>query len=112
MNEAAIQEKISKKKEKQKYYYDRNVRSLPSLNLNDLVIFKKNNKEWHYGKIVGIVNDRSYIIQDTFQNHFRRNRRFTAKTKNNEFNASDLLFEENVKSGHLDNAPEIQIIVR
>lgn len=58
VDKEVIQGKIQNKKEKQKYYYDRSVKSLPSSNLGDLVIFMKNGKEWHYGKIVGIVIDR------------------------------------------------------
>lgn len=99
-----------KKKGRQKYYYDRNAKSLPVLKLGDQVIFKKTGKEWHYGKIVGIVNDRSYIVRDTFENHFRRNRRFIAKTTNCDFNASDLLYEENVKCKSGENMPEINIV--
>lgn len=110
LSEEIVQEKMNNKKERQKYYYDRCAKSLPSLQVGDLVIFKKNGKEWHYGTIVGIVNDRSYIIGDSFDNHFRRNRRLIAKTKNNDFNASELLFEENVKSGISHNLPEIHII--
>ena len=60
-------------------------------------MFKKCGKEWNYGKIVSAFNKRSYIIRDTFDNYFRRNRRFIRKTKNGDFNASELLFEENVK---------------
>lgn len=110
VSEQIVQQKINNKKEKQKYYYDRGAKSLPSLQVDDLVIFKKNGKEWHYGTIVGIVNDRSYIIKDSFENHFRRNRRLIAKTKNNDFNANELFFEENVKSGIFENLPEIQIV--
>lgn len=44
VQEESIQEKIEKKNEKQKYYYDRNVRSLPALVISDLVIFKKGGK--------------------------------------------------------------------
>lgn len=62
-------------------------------------------KEWHYGKVVGTVNGRSYIIRDSFDNYFRRNRRFIAKTQNNDFNASDLCFEENIKSGKSNKLP-------
>lgn len=36
------------------------------------------------------------IVKDNFNNYYRRNRRFIAKSKNDEFNASELLFEENV----------------
>lgn len=81
--------------------------------MDDLVIFKKSGKEWHYGKIVAKFSDRSYIIKDSFDNHFRRNRRFIAKTKKEDFNASDLLFEENIKSGQdvfSNNLKEIQIV--
>lgn len=113
LNESDIQNKLKEKKERQKYYYDRNVKSLPVLNVGELVIFKKNGKEWHYGKIIVSCNDRSYIIRDSFDNHFRRNRRFIAKTRNKDFNASDLLFEEHVKA-HIKDAPadlrEIQIV--
>lgn len=108
--EQMVQEKINNKKEEQKYYYDRNARSLPSLQVGDLVIFKKNGKDWHYGTIVAIFNDRSYIVRDGFDNYFRRNRRFIAKTKNSDFNASDLCYEENVKSGSLNDLPEIRIV--
>lgn len=95
--ESKIKKTIEKKKERQKYYYDRSAKSLPVLNEGDLVIFKKNSKEWNYGKIIGNVNGSSYIIRDGLDNFFRRNRRFIAKTMNSDFNASELLFEENIK---------------
>lgn len=80
------------------------------LKVGDLVIFRKNGKEWHHGKIVEVVNNRSYIITDSFDNYFRRNRRFIARTINDDFNASELLFEENVKKGYSNHLPEIQIV--
>lgn len=98
ISEETIQNKIKEKREKQKYYYDRNAKALPVLGLGDLVIFKKNGKEWNYGTIVGNVSGRSYIIKDNFDNHFRRNRRFIAKTKNNEVNGGEVMFEENIRS--------------
>lgn len=103
VNEAEVQKKIENKKERQSYYYNRNAKSLQALYVGDLVIFKKEGKEWHYGSIVEIVNDRSYIIKDSFDNHFRRNRRFIARTNNRNFNTSDLLHEANVKysSNHI-----------
>lgn len=112
LTESEIREKLIQKKEKQKYYYDRNAKSLPVLNVGDLVIFKKNGKEWHYGTIVASFNDRSYIIKDSFNGHFRRNRRFIAKTQNKDFNASDLLFEENIRRNveNPDNYKPIQIV--
>lgn len=101
--EEEIQQKIENKREKQKYYYDRNAKSLPTLGIGDKVIFKKNSKEWNYGTIVGDVNGRSYVVRDNFDYHFRRNRRFIAKTKNNELDPGELLLEEGAltdKSGH------------
>ena len=97
LSEETVQNKIKEKKEKQKYYYDRNAKALPILNFGDLVIFKKNGKEWNYGTIVGNVNGRSYIIRDNLENYFRRNRRFIAKTKNNEVNGEELMFEESIR---------------
>lgn len=110
VQEEVIQNKFNKNEEKQKYYYDRNAKSLPKLSAGDLVIFKKNGKEWHYGKITGTVNDRSYIIKDSFDNYFRRTRRFIAKTNNDDFNASDFVLEDNIKVSGWHNLPEIQIV--
>lgn len=116
LSEKIIKQKIENKREKQKYYYDRNAKTLSVLNVGDLIIFKKNSREWNYGTIIGNVNGRSYIIRDSFDNHFRRNRRFIARTKNNGFNASDLLFEENIRSNvnhnnnNLENLKEIRIV--
>lgn len=113
MSGAEIQNKLKEKRERQKYYYDRNAKSLPVLADGNLVIFKKSGKEWHYGTIVAIFNDRSYVVRDSFGNHFRRNRRFIAKTKHEDFGASELLFEENVVKGHdneINNFKEIQIV--
>lgn len=71
---------------------------MPALNVHDRVIFKKNGRKWHFGKVVGNVNDRSYIIADNLGNHFRHNRRFIAKTNNNDFNSSEFLCEENIQN--------------
>lgn len=97
IEEQYIHEKIQTKRERHKYYYDCNAKSLPKLTVGDLVIFQKKGKEWHYGYISSIVNDRSYIVCDSIGNCYRRNRRFIAKTKNSIVDSSDLLFEENIK---------------
>lgn len=110
LKESMVQEKIENKKEKQKYYYDKNARSLPPLNLGDLIIFKKSGREWHYGKIIGIFNERSYLIQDSFKHTFRRNRRFIAKAHNSDFHTSDMLFEENIRNRYSEELKEIQVI--
>lgn len=112
IDEKFVQTKFKEKRQKQKYYYDRSAKSLPVLELGDRVIFKKNSKEWYYGTIVDHVNNRSYIIKDSFDNYFRRNRRFIAKTKNNNFNVSDMMYEENIKQNvtNPDIFKEIQIV--
>lgn len=103
IREQIIQSKIEKKKEEQKYYYDRSAKSLPTLNIGDKIIFKKSGNEWNYGTITGNINNRSYVVQDKFDNNYRRNRRFIAKTVNSEFNPSDLVFEDNIKVNTSEN---------
>lgn len=114
ISEQVIQSKIEKKKEKQKYYYDRGAKSLPILNIGDKIIFKKNGNEWNYGIITGNINNRSYIVRDNFNNNYRRNRRFIAKTVHSEFNPSDLVFEDNIRvnisDNNLNNLVEINIV--
>lgn len=82
------------KREKQKSYYDRGSKLLPVLNDGDKVIFKRNGKEWTYGKIVRNVDGRSYVIIDDFENYYRRNRRFIVRTNNNDFDTSELLIQD------------------
>lgn len=97
LKEDHVKRKIDSKRRYQKQYYDRSSRPLPLLNIGDNVIFKKNGREWHYGKIVRIVNRRSYVVRDTFGNHFRRNRRFIARTQNEGSNSSELLYEKHIE---------------
>ncbi|XP_058828239.1 uncharacterized protein K02A2.6-like [Topomyia yanbarensis] len=94
LKEDHVAERINRKRRNQKHYYDRSSKPLPVLEIGENVIFKKNGKEWHYGQIVRIVNNRPYIVRDCYGNHFRRNRRFIAKTINKDNNTSDLLYEE------------------
>lgn len=70
-----ITEKIKKKKQVQKHYYDRMSKPLSNLKAHDNVMFKKSEKEWCYGTIVLKVNNRSYIIRNSFDHEYRRNRR-------------------------------------
>lgn len=76
------------------------------MNIGDKVIFKKNGREWNYGKITGNVNGRSYIIEDNINNFYRRNRRVIAKTNNNVITQGDIILEEN----NLNNLKEINIV--
>lgn len=98
LDEDHVTDKIERKRRYQKHYYDRSSKPLPVLDIGDKVIFKKCGKEWHYGQIVRMVNSRSYIVRDSFGNHFRRNRRFIAKTRNENLPSSELLYEN-----HIDN---------
>lgn len=83
INESEIQDRMERKREKQRKYYNEHAKLLPDLNEGERIVFKKNGKElWHYGKIVKNVNERSYIVVDNYNNYYRRNRRFIAKTKN------------------------------
>lgn len=94
VNESEIQQKFGKKKERQKMYHDRSSKSLPILDIGTRVIFKKNGREWHYGRIERNVSDRSYIVVDDYDNHYRRNRRFIAKAYGDGINTSEMLGEE------------------
>ncbi|XP_055623431.1 uncharacterized protein K02A2.6-like [Toxorhynchites rutilus septentrionalis] len=96
LDERVVRERISKKRELQKQYYDRSAKKLPLLKVGDRVLFKKNSKEWHYGQIVRDVNGSSFVVRDNFENHFRRNRRFITQTTNNELNTSELLTEDDL----------------
>lgn len=75
---------------------------MPVLNPGDRIMFKKDSKEWKYGNIVKKVNDRSYIVVDSFGNQLRRNRRFITKTVNNDYDSSELLYEDDV-TNYRDN---------
>lgn len=105
VDESTIQQKIEKKKERQKRYHDRSSRSLPMLDVGTRVIFKKNGREWHYGRISRSVNDRSYIVVDDYDNHYRRNRRFIAKAYGDGINTSEMLCEEMDLRNQLQGGP-------
>lgn len=94
IKESKVQERLECKKARQRLYYDRNAKRLPILDVGTRVIFKKNGREWHYGRIARSVNERSYIVVDDYDNHYRRNRRFIAVAHGNGFNTSEMLSEE------------------
>lgn len=94
LNESEVQECFDKKRKIQRKYYNQHAKALPVLNEGDRVMFKKKGKEGNYGRTVRNLSDRSYLVADNFNNHFRRNRRFISKTNNNVINTSDLMLEE------------------
>ncbi|XP_055906731.1 uncharacterized protein K02A2.6-like [Eupeodes corollae] len=75
INSKDVSERIERKKDLQAEYYNRNSKPLSNLNENDKIMFKKDEKDWLYGTISKKVNDRSYIVNDSEDNKFRRNRR-------------------------------------
>lgn len=85
LDESDIQKRIDYKKKYQKFYYDRCSKPLKKLNVGDSVMFKKNSKQWFYGKIVRNINDRSCLLTDNIGNFYRRNRKFiiNADSSNN-----------------------------
>lgn len=74
-----ICDKIKKKYSNQKYFYDKNAKDLKKLQVGQTILFQKNNS-WNIGKILEEVNDRSYLLTDTFGSTFRRNRIFLKET--------------------------------
>ncbi|XP_055591841.1 uncharacterized protein K02A2.6-like isoform X1 [Uranotaenia lowii] len=110
IDEKEVQKKRKQKRANQKLYYDRSAKHLPPLNIGEKVIFRKNAKEWHYGIVYRIVNERSYVIKDYIGNFFRRNRRFIAKTQNSGFDSSDILFEDHLAKLVNNNEKQIQIV--
>lgn len=90
-------------KEKQKYYYDRESKSLPNLNEGDVVRIKPDlpRKEWRKGTCMKKVNPRSYKINCDGQ-ILRRNRRHLIKTEENVCDRE----EETLDSGITENPPE------
>lgn len=94
ITEEHVKEKTNEKKEKQAYYFNRTAKRQPKLKDGDLAIFKKDSKQWHYVTVVGIGNDSSYIIRDMMVKFFRCNRRHLVKTRNRDFDSSELMRED------------------
>lgn len=84
ISEKDVIEKIQGKRSKQKQFYDRNTKTLTLCQLGEKIMFRRKMNEWAYGLIEKKVNSRSYIIKDRDNNYYRRNRKFIAKTKNQE----------------------------
>lgn len=109
LEEPIVQGRIDQKRQDQRKYYNKHAKQLPVLNEGERIMFKKNGKEWHYGSVIRKVNDRSYIVEDNFNNCYRRNRRFISKTKNNEIDPSELLLEEHLLNRL--NSPNNNVLV-
>ena len=73
-------EQLQKCKEKQKFFYDRNSKSLPILSDHDVVRIKKDNK-WVPATVTGKASTpRSFIVTTSNGQKYRRNRQHIIKT--------------------------------
>lgn len=69
---------VNKRKQSVQKYYDKHVKPLSELNVNDKVLFKKNlDGPWSPGKITALGNaPRSYVVKDDNGRLYNRNRKF------------------------------------
>lgn len=81
IDDEEVKAKIQQKRRTQKEYYDRGTKELQPFVVGDKVLFKKNEREWKYGKVDKIISDRSYIVIDKNKNVYRRNRVMMRKQK-------------------------------
>ncbi|XP_053374213.1 uncharacterized protein K02A2.6-like [Mercenaria mercenaria] len=82
-NSKEISEKLSKRQQKQKFYYDRHVqrKALKPLQNGENVIFRHNDK-WQEGKVKSKHDTpRSYIVENKDGKQYRRNRRHLRSSK-------------------------------
>lgn len=70
---------------KMRYYYNKNVKDLPPLNINDKVMFKKSpDSDWIPGRIKEMCPEpRSYVV-DNDTGSYRRNRQHIVRFKDSE----------------------------
>lgn len=77
-----VKDKLIKRQEKQKQYFDRGSRQLPTLERDENILIHKG-KYWEPGVVVSkCAAPRSYIVQDSNGQEYRRNRRFLKKSNN------------------------------
>lgn len=90
IKEGIVREKLERKSEIQKRYYDDGSRVLPVLNPGETAIFKKNGNDWVSGTVIRNFNGRSYIIKDKYNNHFRRNRKLIKISSSKNFKSGSM----------------------
>ena len=80
-----MREKIIKKKNKQKIYYNRGTKDLPPLKRGDIVrvhpLPTDNQGRWFKAKVERKADIRSYIVQTEGGQEYRRNRKHLRATK-------------------------------
>lgn len=77
---ANIKAKLIEKQQTQKYYYDRTAKPLPVLEEGDVVRMKNDSTKGEWKKAV-VVAPRSYLVEDTNGQLYRRNRQHLVKTR-------------------------------
>ena len=77
----SVREKIKLNKSRQKFYYDRSAGSeLPDIREGDEIRFKKDDKsDWKPGVVRDKADIRSYNVEDSSGQLYRRNRKFIHK---------------------------------
>lgn len=75
-----VRAKLQAKRQKEKFYYDRNAKPLPLLEVGDSARIQQD-KTWKQAVVTDKLNDRSYSVRTTDGASYRRNRRHLNKTK-------------------------------
>lgn len=109
VEERIVKQKIEMRRGSQKKYFDKGTKALNVFMPGDKVMFKKNEKEWKYGKVVKVLSERSYVVMDGNGQHYRRNRVMMKKTRNEDLNVNldssfdDLIEDTNNNETALSN---------
>ena len=90
-NTSQVKQAITSNKQKTKSHYDKNAKTLPRLNENDLVIVQIQDSKWHPAIITNKHNDRSFIVQTPDGATYRRNRRKLIKSNEDKHACQDKL---------------------
>ena len=101
ISQKTVHEKLTKKQQKQKFFYDKSSKNLSKLNPGDTVRVQ-NDKKWEPGVVVeNATTPRSYHVQ-TERGRYRRNRKHLMKTKEKPINIErddyDDRFEEYIEA--------------
>ena len=100
-----VKEKLNEKKKKQTFYFDRNTKPLPEIEINDPVgVWNHRRKCWLPGKILELHSSpKSYIIKDDRGFLFRRNRKDLKKLSRT-IDIPFALVEDDDKVNEFDNS--------
>ncbi|XP_055997858.1 uncharacterized protein K02A2.6-like [Ostrea edulis] len=80
INHNNVKIKLGQSHAQQKFYFDRQTRPLPPVEIGDSVLFQQNDKLWKPATIISKVDNRSYIVGTPNGGTYRRNRAHLLKT--------------------------------